>query len=163
VSEMKDSHRRLVRTDADPGCPPQDLLSLYGHGALSEDETNSVKSHLETCSSCGEYVRQIEIVLSMTSAPESDDPGELFNESMWRRIKAERTKRRAKLALYPALAAAAIALVFILPLSRKGVGVADQELVEQLDLFQHIELMENLDLVESIDFIMSDEGMEEES
>jgi hypothetical protein len=106
-------------------------------------------------------VRQIEIVLATATAPDNVDPGDGFNQSMWRRIRAERTKRRARLALYPTLAAAAIALVFVLPLSRNGARVADEELLEQLDLFQHIELMENLDLVESIDLIMSDEGAEE--
>ena len=157
------SRTNLGSTSSDAGCPSRDLLSLYVHGVLSEEEIRAVEHHLETCFLCGEYVRDVETVLRVTKAPEPSDPGESFNASLWRRIRAERTKRRARLALYPTLAAAAIALVILLPLSRSGVHVADHELVEQLDLFQHIELIENLDLVESIDLIMSDEGLDEES
>jgi anti-sigma factor RsiW len=145
------------------GCPPHEVLSLYAHGVLTENDTSFVEKHLEACSSCSEHVRQIRAVLRMTTRAEAKDPGASFNEALWRRIRAEKAKRRAKLALYPTLAAAAIALVFILPFSRNNGRVTDHELVEQLDLFQNIELMENLELVESIDFIMSEEGGEEES
>jgi hypothetical protein len=144
-------------------CPPPDILSSYAHGILPYDEAPSIKRHLETCLSCREYVKQLEIVLSVTRVPQTSDPGDSFNESLWHGIRTERTKRRARLALYPALAAAAVALVILLPLSRNGMRVNDQELVEQLELFQHIELLENLDLVESIDLIMSDEDIEESS
>ena len=144
------------------GCPSHEDLSLYAHGVLTEDDTAIVEKHLEACSSCSEHVRQIEAVLRMMTRAEGKDPGASFNEALWHRIRAEKAKRRAKLALYPTLAAAAIALVFILPFSRNNGPVTDHELVEQLDLFQNIELMENLDLVESIDLIMSDAGAEEE-
>jgi anti-sigma factor RsiW len=160
VSGESDSTHGHVTTG--DGCPPHEVLSLYAHGVLTENGTSVVKKHLEACSSCSEHVRQIEAVLRMTTLSEAKDPGASFNEALWRRIRAEKAKRRAKLALYPTLAAAAIALVFILPFSRNNGRVTDHELVEQLDLFQNIELMENLELVESIDFIVNEEGWEEE-
>jgi anti-sigma factor RsiW len=161
VSKKSDSTHGHIAEGG--GCPPHEILSLYVHGVLTESDSAFVKEHLEACSSCNDHVRQIDAVLRVTSGVEAVDPGASFNEELWRRIKAEKAKRRARLALYPTLAAAAVALVFILPFSHNNVRMTDHELVEQLDLFQNIELMENLELVESIDLILSEEGWEEES
>ena len=142
-----------------PRCPSAQELSLYAHGLLSADERARLLHHVERCSSCERYVHDLFAVLANAKRPESCDPGEEFNRSTWRRIRAQRARRKARIALYPTLAAAALALIFILPFGSREQEIGEDELVENLDFFQNMELLENLELVETIDSVMSHEAM----
>ena len=142
-------------------CPTRELLSLYGHGAVSRDEGVLVEAHIKICSSCARYVEEIEAVLTLAAPSKLEDPGPEFNSEIWRQIIADKAKRRTRWTLYPTLAAAALVLVFVLPFGDSNDGPEEGELVEQLGLFQNIELMENLELVESIESLMGELAWEE--
>ena len=113
------------------------LLSAYLDGELPDGDRKKVDKHLQTCHACQQLVSELELTgslvkdtLSREVPPEPDLTGvweeieaQMFAQPpVWQRIKS--VVRRPVVWLPAAVASAAAALVFILPMPREQAPMA---------------------------------------
>jgi anti-sigma factor RsiW len=139
----------------------EDLL-LYYYGELDPAARSGLEEHLETCSSCRDWLRQLSCLLDSIPRPEIEiTPAEItrFAARVAERAGAGRVWRPSLPVWGGALAAAAVLIVTLVadrphpltPASSGSTQVAKLEMLQRLDLLQDFELLQELELLEALE------------
>ena len=155
-----------------PCAEQEENLVLLHYGELPPAERNAVEKHLQTCSGCTGYLRDLQTVLPLTL--KADEPSERFwaDYSRELRQKLDRTVKRntwwqdlrdffqpRQIPAFAAVAVIALALAFTVgrstwlandPAPEDVVMVELLPVAENLEFFNAMEVLDNLDLLESM-------------
>lgn len=135
-----------------------DRLLLYRFDELPAAERQQIAEHLQSCPACRASLDELDQTLASVPRPEvSLTPGQLavFNDRVLRRAR-RRAPNRMPVWGGALAAAGALAVTLVVmqpgapPPSHKTQGLADYEVLENLDMLQDLDLLQNLDLLQAI-------------
>lgn len=142
-------------------------LVLFHYGDLAGAERDTVQSHVNGCSNCAGYLRDLDKLMPLTL--KSDEPPPPFwsdyNRELRRKLEATETSWARSLKTlfqprwFPALATAAVivlALTFTLGKGMwRGRSAPEQDsaLLEALPVAENLEFFETMDVLDDLDLL----------
>jgi hypothetical protein len=147
-----------------PACSdfPEDLL-LYYYKESSPDECRRIESHLQSCSGCENFLRELASLLPLTV--QDDEPPPAFWESYRRELRRNLTRAESKPSWWNRLsaffapwqvpaAAAAVVVVLAATVTLDTWQSTDEELPPENEaVLEVLPIAENLDLLRSMEFL----------
>jgi anti-sigma factor RsiW len=146
----------------------QDLV-LYYYGELAEPDRSKVNTHIEACTACALYLKQLENLLPLTRKP--DEPPQAFWDAYSRELRhkiAEVKEKpswwRSLAALFqpwtmPALATMAVVILAVTLTLGKGLWRSsntqpdDEALMELLPVAENLEFFKTMEVLDALDVL----------
>jgi predicted anti-sigma-YlaC factor YlaD len=151
-------------------CPFSEKLSLYIDGELTNEASERIRRHLQSCSACENELNRFQSVNQMLDEIKKIEPSPDFERAFWRKINSIKEKKKKKWSLKdfglwrlrPILAGATvvatIAMVAMLYVEKgaskwnpEDLAISkDLQFYSDLDIVSHLDMLENWDEIKSI-------------
>jgi anti-sigma factor RsiW len=146
----------------------QDLV-LYYYGELAEPDRRKLDTHIETCTACALYLKQLENLLPLTRKP--DEPAQAFWDDysleLRHKIAEVQEKKswwRSLAALFqpwavPAFATVGVVILAVTLTVGKGLWRSqntqpdDEALMELLPVAENLEFFKTMDVLDALDVL----------
>jgi anti-sigma factor RsiW len=150
-------------------CSITKKLSFYIDGELTEDESASIRRHLQTCNFCRIELNRLQSVDQMISGIRNIEPSQPFEKEFWKKINSLKEKKRKRWSLQDILTwrmrpsfigatAAAVLVMVVVLYVEKGKpkwNPTDLAIAKDLQFYSELDMVGQLDLLENWDDIMS--------